>query len=231
MKAIMTALENRIGYAFKDESLLFRALSHTSFAHEQSDHGRQIDSNERLEFLGDSVVSLIVTDYLYKQYSQISEGDMTDLRKFSVDTEALSGYARKIDLGSALFLGKGEENSGGREKNKLLENTFEALIAAMYLDAGIGRTAEFLLPFVKERVREFFTLDTIDPKTALQQIVQLEPEEQLEYVLVEESGPAHNKLFTVEARLNSNVIGKGTAHSKREAEKLAAAEALHYFDN
>ncbi len=223
-------LEKRIGYKFSDRNWLICAMTHTSFAHEQSDHGKIVRSNERLEFLGDSVLSLVVTNYLFDNYSQIEEGDMTDIRKYSVDTEALSSYARSIDLGSFLLLGKGEELTNGRQKNKLLENAFEALIAAIYKDSDIKNVEKFLIPFFQKRIETFFTIDNIDPKTALQQIIQLTPGEHLEYVLIGESGPAHNKTFTVEARLNSNVIGTGTARSKREAEKQAAIMALRYFD-
>lgn len=224
-------LENRIGHKFNNISLLICAMTHTSYSHEQHDHGKQVNSNERLEFLGDSVLSLVVTNYLYDNFSQIEEGDMTDIRKFSVDTEALSLYARSIDLGNFLLLGKGEEMSNGREKNKLLENAFEALVAAIYKDSDLTTVQNFLLPFIEKRIETFFTIDNTDPKTALQQIIQLTPGENLEYVLVAETGPAHNKNFTVEARLNSNVIGVGKARSKREAEKLAAIEALKYFDS
>lgn len=224
------ALEKRIGYKFSDRNWLICAMTHTSFAHEQSDHGKIVRSNERLEFLGDSVLSLVVTNYLFDNYSQIEEGDMTDIRKYSVDTEALSSYARSIDLGSFLLLGKGEELTNGRQKNKLLENAFEALIAAIYKDSDIKNVEKFLVPFFQKRIETFFTIDNTDPKTALQQIIQLTPGEHLEYVLIGESGPAHNKTFTVEARLNSNVIGTGTARSKREAEKQAAIMALRYFD-
>lgn len=224
-------LEKRIGYKFNDRNWLVCAMTHTSYAHEQSDHGKLIRSNERLEFLGDSVLSLVVTSYLYDNYSQIEEGDMTDIRKYTVDTEALSSYARSIDLGNYLLLGKGEEMTNGRQKNRLLENAFEALIAAIYKDSNIKSVEDFLIPFFQKRIETFFTVDNTDPKTALQQIIQLTPGEHLEYVLINESGPAHNKTFTVEARLNSNVIGTGTARSKREAEKQAAIKALKYFDN
>lgn len=224
-------LENKIGYKFKDKNWLICAMTHTSYAHEQGDHGKLIKSNERLEFLGDSVLSLVVTNYLFDNYSQIEEGDMTDIRKYTVDTDALSTYARSIDLGSFLLLGKGEEMTNGRQKNRLLENAFEALIAAIYKDSGIKSVEKFLFPFFQKRIETFFTIDNTDPKTALQQIIQLTPGERLEYVLINESGPAHNKSFTVEARLNSNVIGTGTARSKREAEKQAAIMALKYFDN
>lgn len=223
--------EDIIKYKFSDRKWLICAMTHTSYAHEQSDHGKIVKSNERLEFLGDSVLSLVVTNYLFDNYSQIEEGDMTDIRKYTVDTEALSSYARSIDLGNYLLLGKGEELTNGREKNKLLENAFEALIAAMYKDSNLETVEKFLTPFFQKRIENFFTIDNTDPKTALQQIIQLSPGEHLEYILVNESGPAHNKTFTVEARLNSNVIGTGTARSKREAEKQAALMALKYFDN
>ena len=226
-----SVLEKKIGYKFKDINWLICAMTHTSYAHEQSDHGRIINSNERLEFLGDSVLSLIVTNYLFDNFSQIHEGDMTDIRKYTVDTEALSSYARSIDLGEFLLLGKGEELTNGRQKNKLLENAFEALIAAIYKDGSIEDVKKFLSPFFKDRIETFFTIDNTDPKTALQQIIQLTPGEHLEYVLISESDPAHNKTFTVEARLNSNVIGTGSARSKREAEKQAAIMALKYFEN
>lgn len=225
------SLERKLGYAFKDPSLLKSALYHSSYANELKSKGVTVQCNERLEFFGDSVLSLIVSDYLYFRYVANQEGDMTKIRAAVVCERALAKYAAKIGLGDYLYLGHGEEINHGRERASITSDAFEAVLAAMYIDSGSLETVrKFLLPFVMEEIdsiRE--TSSFVDYKTALQQIVQQVEGEILEYVLVGESGPDHCKTFVMEARLNSNVIGRGSAHSKREAEQLAAKEALVLF--
>lgn len=229
MSRDIALLQARIGYRFTDEALLVRALTHTSFANEQKT-GR-IGSNERLEFLGDSVLSLTVCSYLYNTYPELPEGRLTVLRKNLVCQRALAEYAAEIELGTYLLLGKGEEKDG-REKPKLLEDAFEALLGAIYLDCGsLSRVAEFVLPFVKTELskmqNELHPLE--DYKTLLQQYVQQMPGEELRYETIGETGPDNAKRFTVRVLINSNEFGTGTGNSKKEAEQRAACEALKRY--
>lgn len=216
-------LESEIGYTFKDKMILFRALSHSSFANESKD---SIGSNERLEFLGDAVLSIVVSDTIFKDYSHLPEGDLTKIRASLVCEQALFGFAKEIHLGNYIKLGKGERMTGGSERPSILSDAFEALIAAIYLDGGIEQASKFVLKFVSRELSERHGGKFDDYKTKLQEIIQKNPEEQLEYRICNESGPDHDKRFTVEVLLNSNVIGKGTAHTKKQAEQLAAKEAL-----
>ncbi|MBQ9802521.1 MAG: ribonuclease III [Clostridia bacterium] len=225
----MKELEACIGYTFADAALLQRALTHSSYANEQK--GGRDGSNERLEFLGDSVLSLTVCSYLYNAYPALPEGRLTILRKNVVCQRALADYAAKIDLGSFLLLGRGEAKDG-REKPKLLEDAFEALLGAMYLDSGdLARVAEFVLPFVREELakteRELLPFE--DYKTLLQQYVQQMPGEELRYETIGEKGPDNAKIFTVRVLINSNDFGTGVGSSKKEAEQRAAAEALKRY--
>ena len=215
-------LEKRIGYHFREKQYLQTAVTHSSYANEMKD---PTPYNERQEFLGDAVLSIVVSDYLFKN-SSLAEGDLTKLRAALVCEKSLCGFAAKIDLGSAVRLGKGEEMMGGRTRPSILADAFEALIAAIYLDGGMEAAREFVLPFVRDTLESESKIRFHDYKTALQEIVQKNPEEKLSYVLVEESGPDHNKRFEVEVRLNSNVIGHGVGKSKTDAEQMAAKEAL-----
>lgn len=224
-------LSERIGYSFKNDELLVVALTHSSASNEGHSRGQAPECNERLEFLGDSVLSLIVSEYLYEHYGHINEGEMSKIRAAVVCENALAKYAREISLGDYLFLGHGEEMNHGRERNSITSDAFEALIAAIYLDSGsVDVLRDFVLSFVIREIEEISaTASFIDHKTELQQIIQQLNGEKLEYVLVGESGPDHSKQFEVEARLNSNVIGFGRASSKRKAEQQAAKEALTLF--
>ena len=215
-------LEKRIGYHFREKQYLQTAVTHSSYANEMKD---PTPYNERQEFLGDAVLSIVVSDYLFKN-SSLAEGDLTKLRAALVCEKSLCGFAAKIDLGSAIRLGKGEEMMGGRTRPSILADAFEALIAAIYLDGDMEAAREFVLPFVMDTLESESKIRFHDYKTALQEIVQKNPEEKLSYVLVEESGPDHNKRFEVEVRLNSNVIGHGVGKSKKDAEQMAAKEAL-----
>lgn len=225
------SLEKRIGYSFKNKELLSTALTHSSASNEERAKGIDIECNERLEFLGDSVLSLIVADYLFEHYSHIDEGEMSKIRAAVVCENALAKYAEKISLGDFLLLGHGEMMNHGKERPSINSDAFEALLAAMYLDSGsVDVPRDLVLPFVIEEISEIASKASfIDHKTQLQQIVQQVEGEKLEYVVVGESGPDHSKTFEVEARLNSNVIGRGKASSKRKAEQLAAKEALTLF--
>ena len=222
-------LEGRIGYRFDDISLLRTAMTHSSYANENL--GGRLDCNERLEFLGDSVLSVTACNYLYRAYPDLPEGRLTVLRKHVVDQRALADYAMQIGLGSFLLLGKGEEKDG-REKPKILEDAFESLLGALYLDSGnFDTVSAFLLPFIKERLAkiEQETAPLEDYKTLLQQYVQQTPGEELRYELVGEEGPDNAKIFTVRALINSNEFGRGRGSSKKEAEQNAAREAYERY--
>ena len=197
------------------------ALTNSSFAHEKNG----VHSNERMEFLGDAVLSIISAQYLFEKYPDMPEGQLSKLRSSLVCTESLSGFAKEIDLGAALLLGKGEVNTGGYERPSILENAFEALIAAIYLDGGMGKAREFVTAFL-EKALETHNISFKDYKTMLQEVVQQNPDQSVNYVLLSESGPDHNKCFEIAVRLNSNVIGVGKGKSKKSAEQEAAKEAL-----
>jgi ribonuclease III, bacterial len=218
----MTELERTIGYTFGDTSLLSEALTHSSYANETG--LSRIESNERFEFLGDSVLSIIVSDYLFAKRPKLPEGELTKQRAALVCEGALAKYADEINLGDSIKLGKGEIKGGGNKRPSTLANCFEALLAAIYLDGGIEPARFFVLRFV--RTHEDFDEDTWDYKTELQEVIQKNPEERVRYFVVAEEGPDHDKTFTVEVRLNSNVIGVGKGHSKKQAEQRAAQQAL-----
>lgn len=223
-------LEEMLGHRFSDPKLLRRALTHSSYANEARSKGVELECNERLEFLGDSVLSIITSDYLFRNHPEMPEGDLSKVRAGAVCEKALSAFARQIGLGKYIYLGRGEVLSNGRDRTSILADAFEAVLAALYLDGGIDAARHFVLPFVSGEIVEALRAGkTEDYKTVLQQIVQQEQGELLEYVLTGESGPAHCRVFEVEARLNSNVIGRGSGHSKREAEQKAAHEAVILF--
>ena len=227
-------LEEAIGYEFQNKELLTRALTHSSHSNESGLKNHHIHCNERLEFLGDSVLSLITSSYLYTKFSDCPEGELTRMRAEVVCERALSGYAETINLGNFLLLGIGEEKNNGRKRKSILADAFEALLAAMYLDAGengMETVKAFLLPFITKEIDSIGRSKGFsgDPKSLLQQFVQQAEGDFLEYIVVGQSGPDHMKMFKVEARLNSNVIGRGQGRSKREAEQNAAREALELF--
>lgn len=215
--------EELIKYKFKNKALIVNALTHSSYANENRNPE---GSNERLEFLGDSVLSIVVSDYLYKQLGSVAEGDLTKLRASLVCEKSLHIFAKKIKLGDYIFLGKGEENTGGRERPSILADAFEAVIAAIYLDGGMEAARRHILRFIPSDLLHGTKMAYGDYKTVLQEIVQKNPEEKVEYVLIGEEGPDHNKRFVVEVTLNSQVIGTGKGRSKKNAEQLAAKEAL-----
>lgn len=218
----ISEFEEIIKYKFKNKQLINQALSHSSYANEKK---RPSGSNERLEFLGDSVLSIVVSDFLYKNLN-VAEGELTKLRASLVCEKSLHVFAQQIRLGDFLLLGKGEENTGGRQRPSILADAFEAVIAAIYLDGGMESASRHILRFMPEDIHHVGKPAFCDFKTVLQEIVQKNPEEKIEYVLIGEEGPDHNKRFVVEVCLNSQVIGKGSGHSKKEAEQFAAKEAL-----
>ncbi len=221
--ADLSQLEQKIKYAFKNRKYLSTALTHSSYANEIK---KGTVCNERQEFLGDAVLSIVVSDYIFRHYSHLPEGDLTKIRASLVCEKSLCQFAKIIHLGEYLVLGKGEEQMGGRQRPSILADAFEALIAAIYLDSGMDAAAKFVLPFVKPELDNHGSKVYKDYKTTLQEIIQKNPEEQVTYVLVDESGPDHDKRFKVEVHLNSNVIGSGVGRSKKEAEQMAAREAL-----
>ena len=226
-------LENRIGYTFEDRAFLKEALTHSSYANELKARKQTAVCNERLEFLGDSVLSVVVSEYLFENFAELPEGELTKTRAMLVQSAALASYARAIGLGDYLYLGHGEEKNNGRERQSTLENAFEALVAAIYLDAGacgLDEARRFVLPIIKRFLDENSEkAKRVDAKTELQQLIQQADGDFLEYIVIGESGPDHKKEFEVVARLNSNVIGRGKGKSKREAEQNAAKEALRLF--
>ncbi|MBE6718183.1 MAG: ribonuclease III [Ruminococcaceae bacterium] len=223
-------LEEKLNYTFKDKQLLFKALSHSSFSNELKSKNVKSECNERLEFFGDSILSLTVSEYLYTNYPDLPEGELSKVRAGTVCEKALSKFAKQIELGKYLFLGHGEEITNGRERPSLLADAFEALLAAMYIDGGIEPVKTFVLPFATEEIKQMLLRgNTKDYKSMLQQFVQQEQGDVLEYKLVKETGPAHERIFETEAYLNNNVIGRGSGRSKRESEQNAAKEALSLF--
>lgn len=218
----LSQLEEKIKYKFKNKSLLRQALTHSSYANEN----RGVSSfNERLEFLGDAVVSITSAEFLFGRFPDMPEGELSKLRSSLVCTASLSDFAKEISLGEFLYLGKGEENTGGRERLSILENAFEALTAAIYLDGGLECAREFVLRFLSKSLSTHH-ISFKDYKTLLQEVVQQNQGETLNYVITGESGPDHDKRFEAEVHLNSNVIGRGTGKSKKQAEQEAAKEAL-----
>ena len=210
-------LETIIGYKFKNPELLEIALTHTSYANESR---TPVKHNERLEFLGDSVLSVVVADYLFHQSGR-PEGELTRMRASLVSEDALFQFAQEIQLGEYLRLGHGEDLGGGRSRPSVVSDAFEAVIAALYLDGGMDVARKFILPFITEGKHA-----EADYKTRLQEIVQQNPEERLSYVVESESGPDHDKHFVVAVRFNSDRVARGEGRSKKAAEQCAAKEAL-----
>lgn len=224
-------LEAIIGYDFKNKEWLREALRHSSYVNEHKG-SREMQSNERLEFLGDSVLSVITSEYIFFEYPKNQEGDLTFIRRTVVDGVSLSAFAAEICLGEFLCLGNGERMRGGMNKPTILENAFEALIAAIYIDGGKEAAKNFLLPFIKQDIEQTMNgtnIKMIDPKTFLQQVIQQGDGDRLHYEIVDEYGPEHEKTFVCRVLLNSNEIGRGEGRSKKEAEKEAARKGLEYF--
>ena len=229
----ISVLEEALGYTFKNKALLQEALTHSSYSNEVKAKKQICRCNERLEFMGDAVLSAVVSEYLFEKFPDMPEGELSTMRAALVQSQALASYSRSLGVGDFLYLGHGEEKNDGRNRQSTLENVFEAIIAAIYLDAqeqGFFEVKKLVLPIIKAQLADSnFALNHTDAKTELQQLIQQTEEDFLEYRIVSESGPDHNKTFTVSAMLNSNVIGTGEGHSKREAEQAAAREALKLF--
>ncbi len=221
---ILDALEKNLNYEFKNKNLLKNALTHSSYANEVRG---AFTSNERLEFLGDSILSIIVSEHIYNRFPNMPEGELTRLRSSLVCEKALCGFSRELGIGEHLLLGKGEDKGGGRERDSILADAFEAVLAALYIDGGMDVAKKHVMNFVLRELENANKKEVSkDYKTTLQEIIQRNPEEAVVYILKSESGPDHDKTFTVEVKLNSNVIGVGTGKSKKQAEEEAAKQAL-----
>jgi len=216
-------IQRRIAYQFSNAELLERALTHKSYANEN----RVPYHNERMEFLGDAVLNLVVSEYLMKTCPDSTEGDLSRLRAAVVSEPALAAIAREMGLGSYILLGRGEEQTGGRDKGSLLANCLEALIASIYLDTGKESADAFVIRFFENIIQKTCTSrGTLDHKTELQELCQERLKQLPEYKVVSESGPDHQKQFEVEVWIKGQVSGRGIGRSKKEAEQRAAKEAI-----
>ena len=220
-------LEKAIGYQFRDLSLLQNALAHSSYANERWHNS--LMSNERLEFLGDSVLGMLVANYLYRTFPNRPEGELTRMRADMVCEKTLARVAGQLELGKHLLLGKGEEQGGGRSRESILADAVESVIAACYLDGGMVAAVNFVQKFILVNV-PLTRMHNVDYKTALQERVQQKKNQVITYQLVAESGPDHDKQFTVELSINGTVVGQGIGSSKKRAEQDAARVALEKFN-
>lgn len=225
----INSLEQNIGIQFSDKLLLETSVTHRSYLNE---HREIPEHNERLEFLGDAVLELIVSDYLYKEFLDRAEGELTSFRSALVRTDSLAESAKKLRIGEFLRLSKGEEDSGGREKDYLLANAFEAVLGAIYLDKGYEEAKNFiyrtLIPKLGEIVE--YRLD-IDNKTRIQELAQSEYKTTPTYEVINEEGPDHDKTFTVVVKIDDKIIGEGTGSSKQKAEERAAEVGIEYIES
>lgn len=216
-------LENKIGYNFKNRKLLKIALTHSSFANES---GGKFVSYERLEFLGDSVLGIITSDYIFRTFPHLPEGELTKLRATLVCEKQLCVFSQELGLKKFIKLSRGERHCMGQNRPSILADVFEAICAAIYLDSGMEEAKNFVLKFIVPAVKNPKIQNAKDYKTDLQEIVQKNPGETIEYVLIKEEGPDHDKKFTVEAKISNNPVGRGSGKSKKEAEQHAAKAAL-----
>lgn len=222
----LDTLQNNLDYCFKDIELLETALTHSSYANENKLHVSKC--NERLEFLGDTVISLVVSEYLYNKYPFYPEGELTKIRAKVVCEPSLAFIARQMDFGKYLFLGKGEESTGGRSRESILADVSEAIVGAIFMDSDYNTVCNFLLTkFEAEIVAAVAKGDLfIDYKTELQERLQKVARAKVEYTVDKEEGPDHNKLFYMDVMVNKETIGSGVGRNKKEAEQMAAKEAL-----
>jgi ribonuclease-3 len=224
----LSKLQSITRVKFKNKSLLNRALTHRSYINEA---GPNASDNERLEYLGDSVLALIVNEYLIKRFEDYVEGDLAKIKSAVVSEATLSKVANGIKLGGFILMGKGEEQSGGRLRPSILANTLEAVIGALYLDSGLKVSKRFVLSLLKADIERIDSLSSFrDPKTTLQEYVQKKYRERPEYVVIQETGPDHQKEFTVRLVVHGREISVGTGHSKRRAEAEAAKHALEKME-
>ena len=225
----MQELKKKLNYSFRNPALLSEALSHSSYANEH--RSAHLSSNERLEFLGDSVLGFVTAEFLFTRHPDLPEGDLTRIRAALVCEQSLYEVARKLDLGRYLKLGRGEEAGGGRKRTSILADATEAVFAAVYLDGGIAAASELIHRVLLGAEREEAVEERRrDYKTALQELVQRQADQTLTYRMVDEQGPDHAKVFSAEVLLNGVALGSGTGHSKKEAEQAAARSALAVLD-
>ena len=222
MNELLEELQDKIGYRFQNTDLLKQALTHSSFANEQKIN--KLKDYERLEFLGDAVLELVSSEFLFRENPQMPEGQLTKLRASMVCEPALAYCAKDIDLGSYILLGRGEEYTGGRYRSSITSDVMEAIIGAIFLDGGIENAKKHIYRFILSDLENKILF--LDSKTILQEEIQKKKDAQLRYELIGESGPDHNKQFTVDAYLNDVLIGSGTGRTKKAAEQQAAYEAL-----
>jgi ribonuclease-3 len=221
-------LRNRLKLPIKDLLLLSRALTHRSYLNE---HPEALEDNERLEFLGDAILDFTVGAWLYQHFPEMAEGDLTRMRSALVHTERLAEYARQIDLGRAIRLGRGEIQAGGQDKDALLCDTFEALIGAIYLSSGIEETQSFMAPFCRRAADNSIANNSLDdPKSLFQQWAQARGLATPQYATRKVSGPDHARVFEVDVLVDGKVYGSGTGRSKQMATKLAAQDALDHLN-
>ncbi len=221
----LTSLEKALGYTFKKKPLLKEAITHKSYAHEEQN--RRVLFNERMEFLGDAVLELIISEYLYSSHLEYTEADLSKIKAYAVQESTLAETAEKLDIGRHLLLGKGEEFTGGREKPSLLANGFEAVLAAIYLDGGYERSKTFVLNQLKNKMEDISKNNLIfDFKTNLQEIAQAEFGILPTYVTDKEEGPDHRKTFKVKVFINNDFLGAGYGKTKKAAAQKAAEEGL-----
>lgn len=219
-------LEKETGYTFKDPGNLVLALTHSSYANEKKAAG--LKSNERLEFLGDSVLNIVTSDYIYRNYPELHEGEMTRTRAAVVCEASLMRCAERIRLGEYLFLGKGEENTGGRTRSSILSDAFEALIGAIYIDGGISAARRFILRYMEDIYQDIDRQNEFrDYKTMFQEIIQKQSDQKISYRILDERGPDHDKTFTAQVLVGNEPYGEGTGRSKKEAEQNAAKDAIN----
>lgn len=216
------SIEEKIGYSFKNKKLIETAMSHTSYANER----KGVESNERLEFLGDAILELISSDYIYKNYPKMPEGEMTKTRAYAVCEDSLSIVANKFGFSDFLHVGKCEGKVKGKYRNSILADSVEATIGAIYLDSGLEEAKNFILPNIIPQIEDYIKNGGKDYKTRLQEKLQVNGDVKIEYILIGERGPDHAKVFDVEVHCNGKVLGKGEGKSKKEAEMDAAKNAL-----
>ncbi|AOY77345.1 ribonuclease III [Clostridium formicaceticum] len=221
----ISRLQETLNYRFRNIDILKEALTHSSYANESKN--KKVRYNERLEFLGDSVLSLVISEYVFLKYKHLPEGELTKVRANVVCEASLAAQGRVIDIGQYLFLGRGEEFTGGRQRESILADAFEAVIGAIYLDGGIEKAKAFILSHFLESI-DLATKGILfrDYKTHLQELLQSKTSQKITYNVVREYGPDHNKSFDVEVLIGEKVIGRGSGKSKKEAEQRAAEEAI-----
>ena len=220
----MQELEKRLSYSFKNKDLLLTALTHSSYANEK--HSDKRPSYERLEFLGDSILGFVTAEFLYNREPHLPEGRMTRLRAELVCEGSLHKIALDLNLGAYMFLGRGEERTGGRERASILADMVEAIIAAMYLDCGIEPCRKFIMDRILSHAQISDNFVSVDYKTKLQELVQRESGRVISYEMIDQTGPDHNKTFTFCVCINGEQVGVGSGRSKKEAEQMAAGKAL-----